>query len=144
MLPILGPILSIGEQLIDRLWPDPAQAAQAKLELAKLAQQGELQELQTQMSAILAEAQSHDPWTSRARPSFLYVVYLLILASIPMGMLAAVDPERAAAIAQGMRAWLAAIPEGLWTTFGIGYTGYAVARSWDKTQALRGMKEPRG
>jgi hypothetical protein len=36
-------------------------------------------------------------------------------------------------IAEGLKAWLAAIPNELWAVFGIGYTGYTVARSaWDK------------
>ena len=35
-------ILGIGEKVIDRLWPDPTQASQAKLELYKMQQSGEL------------------------------------------------------------------------------------------------------
>ena len=34
----LSAALEIGGKLIDRLWPDPAQAAQAKLELLKMQQ----------------------------------------------------------------------------------------------------------
>ena len=45
------------------------------------------------MQAIVAEAQSTDPWTSRARPSFLYMMYALILWAIPMGLIAAADPK---------------------------------------------------
>ena len=37
------------------------------------------------MSAIVAEANSSDPWTSRARPSFLYLIYVLLLFAVPMG-----------------------------------------------------------
>ena len=83
------PLVEIGAKLIDRLIPDKEAAAKAKLELLAMQQQGELKELEVRMSAILAEAQSADPWTSRARPSFLYVVYLLILFAIPMGFLSA-------------------------------------------------------
>ena len=84
------------------------------------------------MSAILAEANSDDPWTSRARPSFLYVVYLMILASIPMGFLTAFNPEVALAVTNGMKDWLAAIPESMWTLFGAGYLGYTGAREFGK------------
>jgi hypothetical protein len=84
------------------------------------------------MSAIVAEAQSSDPWTSRARPSFLYVMYALLLWSIPMGLIAAVRPDAAAAIAHGMTAYLNAIPEPLYALFGTGYLGYTVAREWGK------------
>ena len=40
--------------------------------------------ISAQMQAIVAEAQSADPRTSRARPSFLYVMYALLIWSIPM------------------------------------------------------------
>ena len=125
--------LDIGGKLIDKLFPDPAQRDQAKLEMLKMQQSGELDAVKVQMSAILAEAQSADPWTSRARPSFLYVMYIMILAAIPMGILSAFNPELAVKIADGLKAWLGAIPNELWAVFGIGYTGYTVARSaWDK------------
>jgi hypothetical protein len=38
----LTAILGIGEKVIDRLWPDPTQAAAAKIELYKMQQSGEL------------------------------------------------------------------------------------------------------
>ena len=82
--------------------------------------------------SILAEASSTDPWTSRARPSFLYVIYVMILMSIPMGVLSAFEPQMADAIASGMQKWLEAIPEDLYVLFGIGYVGYAGARTWEK------------
>ena len=137
MIPaVAAGLFSLGSSLIDKLIPDPEAKAKAKLELLELEQKGELTELQTRMSAILAEANSADPWTSRARPSFMYVFYVLILASIPMGVLHALDPEMATAIADGFRAWLAAIPSEMWTLFGVGYVGYAGARSWEKGRGL--------
>jgi len=129
--PLTG-ILNIGEKLIDKLIPDPTAKAKAKLELATLAQDGELKELETRMSAILAEANSSDPWTSRARPSFLYVIYVLILAAIPMGFLTAYNPEVAKAVTTGMQNWLAAIPDPMWQLFGAGYLGYTGAREFGK------------
>ena len=108
---------------IDKIFPDPAQRDSAKLELFKATQDGQFKEIELQMSAILAEAKSADPWTSRARPSFLYVMYIMILAAIPMGIVSAFQPEIASRIADGLRAWLAAIPDSLWGVFGVGYTG---------------------
>jgi hypothetical protein len=128
-------ILDIGGKIIDKIWPDPEKKAEAQAKLLTLQQSGELKELEIAMSAILAEAQSSDPWTSRARPSFLYVVYIIILSAIPMGILHAVSPETAANIAIGFKAWLAAIPDPMWTLFGAGYLGYAGARSFDKRKA---------
>ena len=125
--------LQVASKVIDKIFPDPIEREKAKLQMAKLNQEGSLKEVEVQMSAIVAEAKSTDPWTSRARPSFLYVMYALILASIPMGILSAFNPSAAVQIATGMKAWLGSIPDALWATFGIGYSGYTVARSaWDK------------
>ena len=88
---IIGPIAS----LIDKIIPDPKARDAAKLELIKLQGGQEMEALRTQLSAILAEAESSDPWTSRARPSFLYVIYAMILWAFPMGLIAAVRPEAA-------------------------------------------------
>lgn len=127
---ILGPLTRI----IDKVIPDPKARDEAKLELLRLQGSQELEHLKAQMSAIIAEAQSADPWTSRARPSFLYVMYLLLLWSLPMGVIAAFQPEAARAIAHGMTAYLAALPEPLYVLFGTGYLGYTAARQWGKNK----------
>jgi hypothetical protein len=95
-----------------------------------------MQSLATQMQAIVAEAQSPDPWTSRARPSFLYIMYALILWSIPMGLIAAVQPAMASAIGSGMSAYLKGIPNELYTLFGTGYLGYTAARTWSQIKGV--------
>lgn len=133
---LLGGIFDIGRTLIDKLMPSPEAKAKAQLELLQMQQNGELRELETRMSAILAEANSPDPWTSRARPSFLYVMYVMILAALPMGVLSAFQPELAVAISNGMKMWLAAIPEELYVLFGVGYVGYAGARTFEKRRGL--------
>jgi hypothetical protein len=102
MLPLTA-LLGIGGKLIDKLIPDPEAKAKAHLDLAKLVQDGQLEEMKTQMSAIIAEVQSSDPWTSRARPSFLYVVYILLLWSIPMGVLTVFKPEAAQLFTEGFK-----------------------------------------
>ncbi len=99
---LLGPLTKI----IDKVIPDPQAREAAKLELLRLQGSHELALLQTQMSAIVAEAQAADPWTSRARPSFLYVMYALILWALPMGLIAATPIRR-----RGHRARDDRIPE---------------------------------
>jgi hypothetical protein len=127
---LLGPITAI----IDKVIPDPKQRDEAKLELLRLQGTQELNLLQTQLSAIVAEAHSTDPWTSRARPSFLYVMYAMILLSVPMGLVAAFRPDMALAIGNGMTAYLNALPEPLYGLFGTGYLGYTAARQWGKSR----------
>lgn len=132
----LSSIFGIGSKIIDKLFPDPAQQAQAKLELLKMQQSGDLDEVKVQLSAIIAEAQSSDPWTSRARPSFLYVVYILLLWSIPMGVLTIFKPEAAALFTQGFKAWMGALPSDVLTLFGVVMTGYVAGRSWEKVRGV--------
>ena len=127
-------IFAIGGKLIDKLFPDPEQRAKAQLELLKMQQSGELEAVKVQLSAIIAEAQSADPWTSRARPSFLYVVYILLLAAIPMGILTVFNASAADSLTLGFKAWLGAIPDSILTLFGTVMTGYVVGRSWEKVK----------
>lgn len=129
---LLGPVSSI----LDRVIPDPAARDAAKLRLVELERSRELEGVKAQLSAVLAEAGSADPWTARARPGFLYVMYALLLWSIPMGLIAAVRPAAAEAIARGMTAYLNGIPEPLYALFGTGYLGYTVARSWGKAKGV--------
>jgi hypothetical protein len=81
---------------------------------------------------MVAEASSQDKWTSRARPSFLYIMYIMILGAIPMGIVYSISPGTAADITVGVKAWLAAIPEAMWVLMGAGYLGYTTGRSFDK------------
>ena len=129
---ILGPLASI----IDKIIPDKAARERAKLELLELQGSQELDAVQARLSAIVAEAGSADPWTSRARPSFLYVMYALLLWALPMGLIAAFRPEAARDIAAGMNAYLSGLPEPLYALFGTGYLGYTAARQWGKIKGV--------
>ncbi|HAF42652.1 MAG TPA: hypothetical protein DCG90_12945 [Sphingobium sp.] len=83
-----------------------------------------------------AREEDGDIWTARARPAFLYVMYMLLLWSVPMGLIAGVQPQTAAAIIAGMRAYLNALPEPLYALFGTGYLGYTAARAWGKAKGV--------
>ena len=129
---LIGPVAA----LIDKVIPDKAARERAKLELLALEGSQELKAIEARLAAIVAEAGSHDPWTSRARPSFLYVMYTMLLWALPMGVLSAFKPEAAADIARGMNAYLNGLPEPLYALFGTGYLGYTVARQWGKINGV--------
>ena len=129
---LIGPV----SKLLDKVIPDPQARDRAKLELIKLQNDQEMATIAVQMQAIVAEAQSPDPWTSRARPSFLYVMYALILWALPMGLIAAADPKLAAGIGDGMTSYLRGLPEELYALFGTGYLGYTAARTWGKVKGV--------
>lgn len=130
-------------KLLDKLIPDPEAREKAKLELAKEENQQALNELQLSMSAILAEAQSSDPWTSRSRPSFLYVFYLILLVLILIAPVVGIFyPAGMAQFYSNVAAGFAAIPDELWTTFTVGYLGYAGARTMEKKWGVSSETPP--
>lgn len=129
---LIGPLASI----IDKIIPDKEARAKAKLELIALQGTHDLKAIEARLSAIVAEANSRDPWTSRARPSFLYVMYTMILFALPMGVLAAFAPESASAIGAGVTKYLRGLPDELYALFGTGYLGYTAARQWGKVKGV--------
>jgi hypothetical protein len=129
---LIGPIAAI----IDRVIPDKEARERAKLELIKLEGTQEMDLIRARLEAIVAEAGSTDPWTSRARPSFLYVMYTLILFALPMGILSAFDARIAVDIGTGITAYLRGLPDELYALFGTGYLGYTAARQWGKVKGV--------
>lgn len=72
--------LDIGSKVIDRIWPDPAQKAQAQLELFKLQQSGELAKIaadtdlaKAQLAVDQVEAASPNMFIAGGRPFTLWV-----------------------------------------------------------------------
>jgi hypothetical protein len=131
-MPLLDSLLGPLTGIIDRVIPDKDARDRAKLELLRLQGSQEMELLQARLLAIITEAGSTDPWTSRARPTFLYVMYAIILWSVPMGLISALSPDTAQAIGRGMSAYLNGLPESLYALFGTGYLGYSVVRQWGK------------
>ena len=136
LMPLLDSLIGPLASIIDKVIPDKAAREKAKLELLQVEGSQELKRLEAQMSAIVAEAQSADPWTSRARPSFLYVMYAMILCAIPMGVLSAFSPQMAQDIGNGITGYLRGLPDELYTLFGTGYLGYTAARQWGKAKGI--------
>lgn len=121
---------------INKIWPDPSDKSKAEALVITAAADAAINQLKAAQAVMLAEAQSADPWTSRARPSFLYVVYIMLLASIPMGVVHAFSPATAAEITIGFKAWLSAIPEPIIQLFGMVMLGYIGGRSWEKAKGV--------
>lgn len=137
---IAAGVFDLGRDLINKLIPDPVTNAAAQLKLMELDQQGELSKLQLQMSAILAEAQSSDPWTSRARPSFLYLFYALVAFMVMAAPLIGVwYPEKMELFFINVTRGFNAIPVELWYTFTAGFLGYSGSKTFE---AVKGVKNP--
>ncbi|MEQ9349707.1 MAG: 3TM-type holin, partial [Alphaproteobacteria bacterium] len=106
---LAGPLFG----LIDKLFTSEDERAAAKQKLLELEQAGELEATRQQLSVILAEAQSADPWTSRARPTFLYLMYVIIMMCVGGAIAGIWWPDSVTTAAQNMTNLLGAIPERL-------------------------------
>jgi hypothetical protein len=97
----LAPLISVGGKILDRVIPDPAAAEAAKLELAKLAQEGELQKMANETKLFEIEQDNltdrhkadmaSDSWLSKnIRP--LTLIFILAAYFI-FAMMSAFDLE---------------------------------------------------
>ena len=110
---------------------DPNVAAQHAEELAKI--QADLvakqmdaatAEVQAARDTIVAEAQSGDSYTRRARPSFMYLVeFILAFNFIILPLIQMLSHQALSPMA---------LPSPLLWLFGSAILGYTGARSWDK------------
>ena len=65
---LLSPLFELGNNIISRLFPDPAQKAAAELELLKLAQDGDLKKILAQLAINAKEAENPSIFVSGWRP----------------------------------------------------------------------------
>jgi hypothetical protein len=67
---ILAPLLEVGKTLLDRFVPDPAQKAQAEMELVRMAAEGELKQVIAQLEINAREAAHPSVFVAGWRPAF--------------------------------------------------------------------------
>jgi len=124
MLPaVVGGLLSVGEKLIDRFFPDPAEAAKKKLELFAMQQSGELKELEAAMQIITAEAKSEHFLVAAWRPITMLTFVFIIANNYIIYPYLSLFWETAPALA---------IPPDMWALLKIGLGGYVAGRSGEK------------
>ena len=133
--------LSLIDKALDKIIPDADERKKHKIKARELDLEGEFKPLEMAMSAVVMEAKSNDPWTSRARPSFLYVMYVFILSALPAGIIGVWYPGEVEMASAGVKSWLEAMPGELYALFGTGYLGYVKKRSDDKM--VMAGKEPK-
>lgn len=121
-------VADIGGKLIDRLWPDPAQAQAAKLKLLEMTQNGELKELAAQTDIIKAgadivktEAQSQS-WLARNWRPIVMLTFTGLIVARWFGWTAP-GLSQAEAIE-------------IWGLVKIGMGGYVIGRSGEKIAAV--------
>ena len=98
-------------------------------ELQVRAMDAESKAIEAASANIRAEAQSGDKWTSRARPTFLYLFYVILAFNfifVPIAqMIKGISLQQLHPIE---------FPDIMWEVFVAGYLGYTGVRSWEKSK----------
>ena len=121
-------ILKVGEKVIDKVVPDADLKQQYKAQLLSLEQS----ELENSFKNIQLEITSEDKYVKRARPTFLYIIYLYLISCIPFSIAFFKNPDTGKNILNIMQIYFTSLPTELWTTFVIGYLGYSGLRTYEK------------
>lgn len=122
--------LDLGNTLINKIFPDPAQADQAKLELLKLQQSGDLAIMTAQTDINKVEASSSSLFVSGWRPAIgwvcaLALAYQYLLKPLLMGFLPMFNITLA----------LPGLDDNLWQLM-MGMLGMGGLRTFEKVQGV--------
>jgi|TARA_R110000787_G_scaffold113067_3_gene222110 hypothetical protein len=117
------PLIEAGLRIIDKIIPDPAAKAEAKLRLLEVQQTGDLAEVEAAMNVVVAEAKSEHALTSQWRPITM-LVFTAIVANNYI-----IAPYLAAIFGWSVTLEM---PDQLWNLLSIGIGGYVVGRSSEK------------
>jgi hypothetical protein len=127
----ISAVLDLGNTLITRIFPDPAQQDQAKLELLKLQQSGELASMTAQTDINKVEASNSSIFVSGWRPAIgwvcaLALAYQYLLKPLAMGIL----PNFGLVITP-----LPGLDDNLWQLM-MGMLGMGGLRTFEKMQGV--------
>ena len=120
ILPVIG-------TLIDKVLPDQGKAAEAKLELLRLAQEGSLKELDAAAEVIVAEAKSESWLTSSWRPITMLVFVVIIANNFILYPYLSLFFTQAPVLE---------VPDQMWSLLNIGIGGYIASRGLEKGIAM--------
>jgi len=110
--------------ILDKFIQTPDEKAKAIIELRQLEVRETEAIVNAASAAIIEETKSNDPYVRRSRPTFLYIMYGVIVWNfILLPSVQFVTDQPVSPIA---------LPSDLYYLFGAGFLGYVGARSWDK------------
>lgn len=124
---MIGAIISTVTTLIDRIFPDKAKAAEAKIELLKLQTQGELQKIAAASEVVSAEIKG-DSWLQRNWRPITMILFVIIIANNYL-----IAPYL---ISFGYKALMLDLPQKMWSLLEIGLGGYIIGRSAEKVTKI--------
>lgn len=116
-------LLDIGSKILDKIFPDPTQKAEAQAKLLALQQAGELKELDAAMQIITAEARSEHWLVSAWRPITMLTFVFIIANNYILYPYLSLFWEAAPALE---------IPADMWDLLKLGLGGYVMGRTGEK------------
>lgn len=126
-MPGIDPITSIAnvvDTVLSRVLPDPQQQAQAKIQMAQMYLNNELQDMVARAGVVTAEASSGNKLTSSWRPMLMYVFMAIIANNYILA------PYLQAMFHMGITLQ---VPPEMWDLLKLGVGGYVMGRSVEKT-----------
>lgn len=114
---LLGGLFDLAGKVFDKIFPNPQQAAEAKLKLFEMQQAGELKTLEGQIQIVTAEAQSEHWLAATWRPLTMLTFTALIVARWFGWAAPNLSPEEYIK---------------LWSIVELGLGGYVIGRSAEK------------
>ena len=127
----ISAVLDLGNTLITRIFPDPAQQADAKLKLLELQQSGELASMTAQTDINKVEASNPSLFVSGWRPAIGWVCALALLYQYLLRPLAtSILPAFNIAMPP-----LMGLDDNLWQLM-MGMLGMGGLRTYEKTQGV--------
>lgn len=128
---LTGPLIEIAGKVLDRVIPDKAARAEAKVKLTQEILKNEADFAQAAAQVIIAEAQGHSWMQRNWRPCLMFTIMgLLVWNGAAAPLIAAVFGVDLPLL----QAWQA-IPTEMWTLLSIGVGGYIAGRSGEKIAA---------
>lgn len=126
----ISAILGIGNALIERFFPEPSKAAEAKLKLLELQQSGELAQMAAQTEINKLEAQNASIFVSGWRPAIGWVcvaalAYQYLVRPLAIGL----------AASQGVTMPLVGLDDNLWQLL-MGMLGLGGLRTYEKISGV--------
>ena len=100
-------------------------AAQAEKELAIDLEKAYLDDVKDLRRQITVELQSEDAYVRRARPTFNYIFYVVLIFNFIFIPIYRVITNQSLEVIK--------LPTELWTVFGVGFIGYGYLRTVEKT-----------
>jgi hypothetical protein len=119
-------------KVIDRVFPDPVAAANAKLEMAKMTQTGELQTVLAQLEVAKAEAGNGSMFVAGARPFVMWV------CGVGLGIQFIVEPlAQWGMILAGKTVTLPPLDMSVLLTLLFGMLGLGTQRTFEKLKGVQ-------